>query len=71
MKVDFTKLDRAFNPQCVVVVGDSKARDYFWLRGQSEFKGRLYSVQVNPEAAKEIENMGIKNYASLLDIPGD
>jgi len=69
LKLDFTKLDRAFNPKCVVVIGDSKAMGYMWLHGQSDFKGKLYSVHVNPESAKEIEAMGIKNYASLLDIP--
>ena len=26
MKVDLAKLDRAFNPRCVVVVGDSEIR---------------------------------------------
>ncbi len=67
MKVDFAKLDRAFNPQCLVVVGGSPQS--LWLRDQRNFKGRLYSVQVNPETAKDIEASGIKNYTSLLDIP--
>jgi len=69
MKVDFAKLDRAFNPECVVVVGDSKAGNFNWLRTQSTFKGKLYSVQVNPETIKDIEALGVKNYTSLLDIP--
>jgi len=67
LKVDFAKLDRAFNPQCLVVVGGSPQS--LWLRDQRNFKGRLYSVQVNPETAKDIEASGIKNYTSLLDIP--
>ncbi len=76
MKVDFSKLDRAFNPRCVVVVGDSSTRagagigtDFPWLRGQSTFKGKLYSVQVNPETIKDIEAMGVKNYTSIVDVP--
>jgi len=67
LKVDFTKLDRAFNPRCLVVVGGNPRG--LWLRDQSNFKGELYSVQVNPETVKDIEASGIKNYTSLLDVP--
>lgn len=69
MKVDLRKLDRAFNPKCVVVVGASKQNEYQWLNSQITFKGKLYSVQVNPQSIQDIEAMGIKNYTSLLDIP--
>lgn len=69
MKIDMTKLKRAFNPECVAVVGDSKRTNFEWLRGQMDFTGKLYSVHVNPETAKEIESMGIKNYPTLMDIP--
>lgn len=69
MKVDLAKLEGAFNPRCVVVVGDSRRNNFGWLRAQSQFKGKLYSVQVNPETVAEIEAMGIENRASLLDIP--
>lgn len=62
-------MDRAFNPQSVAVVGDSRRNDFEWLRGQSSFQGRLYSVQVNSESANAISAMGIANYTSLLDIP--
>jgi len=67
LKVDFRKLDKAFNPQCLVVVGGNPRG--LWLRDVSNFEGKLYSVQVNPETAKAIEASGIKNYASLLDVP--
>ncbi len=67
MKVDFAKLDRAFNPRCVAVVG-AKPGD-IWLSSCRNFKGKLYSVQVDPETARAIEASGIKNYASLLDVP--
>ncbi|MEK7353951.1 MAG: CoA-binding protein [Chloroflexota bacterium] len=68
MKVDFSKLDRAFNPQTLVVVGDrAKGR---WLSVGKEYKGKLYSVQVNEETARAIEAAGIKNYTSLMDVPG-
>ncbi len=69
MKADFTRLDRAFNPQCVAVVGDKRESGFMWLRAQSTFKGKLYSVQVNPETIKGIEALGVENYTSLLDIP--
>ena len=69
MKVDFAKLDRAFNPRCVAVVGDSVANDFRWLKSLSTFKGRLYSVQVNPETIERIKALGVENYTSLLDIP--
>jgi acyl-CoA synthetase (NDP forming) len=67
LKVDFARLDRAFTPQYLVVVGDRA--NGLWLRDLKKFKGKLYSVQVNPETARAIEASGIKNYTSLLDIP--
>jgi acyl-CoA synthetase (NDP forming) len=68
MRADFAKLDRAFNPKVVAVVGDS---GYFqWLRAHANFKGKLYSVQVNEQTAKQIEEqLKVKNYFSILDIP--
>lgn len=67
MRADFTKLDRAFNPRCIAVIGDSG--DFQWLHAHRKFKGKLYSVQVNPMTIETIEKMGIKNYTSLLQIP--
>ncbi len=67
MDLDFSKLDRAFNPKCLVIIGDRP--NGLWFRMLGNFKGKAYSVQVNPETAKEIEEAGIKNYTSLLDIP--
>ncbi len=69
MKVDFAKLDRAFNPRCVVVVGDKKDSEFRWLQSQSNYKGKLYSVQISPTDIDGIETLGVKNYTSLLDIP--
>ena len=68
MRADFAKLDRAFNPKVVAVVGDS---GYFqWLRAHANLKGKLYSVQVNEQTAKQIEEqLKVKNYFSILDIP--
>ncbi|MBI2980315.1 MAG: CoA-binding protein [Chloroflexi bacterium] len=53
----------------MAVVGDNYRSDFRWLRAQSSFKGKLYSVQVVPEETKGIEALGVKNYASLRDIP--
>ncbi len=69
MKTDFAKLERAFNPKCVVVVGDKGEMNYMWLRGQSEFKGKLYSVQVDPKEIESIEALGVKNFTGLMEIP--
>ena len=69
MRADFTKLDRAFNPQCVAVVGDKREGGFMWLRGQSTFEGKLYSVQIAPEEIEGIKALGVENYTSLLDIP--
>jgi len=69
LKVDFTKLDRAFNPRCVAVVGDSDRDNFRWLRAVNTLKGKFYSVHVNPKTIEAIKALGIENYTSLLDIP--
>lgn len=69
METDFKRLDRAFNPKCVAVVGDSKSNNFHWLKNLSHFQGKLYSVQVNPESIAGIKALGVENYTSLLDIP--
>jgi len=53
----------------VVVVGDSRQSNFEWLRGQSTFKGKLYSVHVNPETIQEIKALGVESYTRLADIP--
>lgn len=69
MKVDFNRLERAFNPRVVVVVGDSRATNFEWIRGQKNFKGKLYSVHVNPATFEDIKALGVQNFTSLQDIP--
>jgi acyl-CoA synthetase (NDP forming) len=69
LKVDFSKLDRAFNPRVVAVIGDKKDSNYMWIRAQRDFKGKLYSVQIDPSEAEGIKALGVQNYTSLLDIP--
>jgi len=69
LRTDFAKLERAFKPRCVVVVGDSRRNNFGWLRAQSTFKGKLYSIQVNPETIEDIKALGVENYTSLPDIP--
>ncbi len=65
------RLDRVLNPRSIAVVGDKRAMGYFWLRNMSTFKGKLYSVQIDPNEIPGILELGISNYASLLDIPDD
>ena len=69
MKVDFDRLNRAFNPKVVVVVGDSKMGGYQWIKGQMGFKGKLYSVHVNPDSREEIKALGVPSFPSILDVP--
>ena len=65
------RLDRALNPRTVAVVGDKKASGYTWLRNLKPFIGTVYSVQIDPNDIAGIEEMGIPNYPSLLDIPDE
>jgi acyl-CoA synthetase (NDP forming) len=70
MKVDFAKMDRAFNARVLAVIGDNqKNHDFQWIRAHLPFTGKLYSVQISPDAIKGINALGVENYTSLLDIP--
>jgi len=69
MNVDPQKLDRAFKPKTIAVIGDSKKGGFHWLRNLSEYSGKLYSVQVNPESIEGIKSLGVENYTRLQDIP--
>jgi len=40
-----------------------------WLRSPSSFKGKLYSVQIDPQDIEGIKALGVENYTSLLDVP--
>ncbi len=70
MKDIVRKLDRAFNPRSVAVVGDKRETDYMWLRSLARFQGKVYSVQIDEGELPGIEALGVPNYRSLLDIPG-
>ena len=69
MKVDFGKLQRAFNPRCVAIVGDKIDYNFMWLYNFNTFTGKLYSVQIDPKAIEGVKALGVENYTSLLDIP--
>src|SRR5690606_36035100 len=58
------------NPRTVVVVGD-KGPNYQWLNNLSNFTGTRYSVQVDERQTPGIEAMGVENFQSLLDVPGE
>jgi acetyl-CoA synthetase (ADP-forming) len=64
------KLDRAFHPRSVAVVGDKLALGYMWLKSLRPFNGKVYSVQIDPGEFPGIAELGVENYLSLLDIPG-
>jgi acyl-CoA synthetase (NDP forming) len=61
-------LERAFNPRAVVVIGDKRMGGYMWLRAMKNLKGKLYSVQIDPNEIPGIEAMGIENRKSLAEI---
>ena len=61
-------LERAFNPRTVVVIGDKRMGGYMWLRSMTQLKGKLYSVQIDPNEIPGIEAMGIENRKSLAEI---
>ncbi|MBF6598998.1 MAG: CoA-binding protein [Dehalococcoidia bacterium] len=65
------RLRRALNPASAVVVGSKKADGYMWLRNYSTFTGSLASVQIDESEIAGIAALGITNYRSLLDVPGD
>jgi len=67
-------LKRALNPRTVVVVGSKRADGFMWLRNYAPFSeggGALYSVQIDPNEIPGIEELGVKNFTSLMDVPGD
>jgi acyl-CoA synthetase (NDP forming) len=65
------KLERAFNPRTVAVVGDKRATGYLWLNAMRSFQGKVYSVQISKDEIPGIEAMNVPNYPSLLDIPDE
>jgi acetate---CoA ligase (ADP-forming) len=65
------RLERVFNPRSIAVVGDKRSNGYFWLRNMSTFKGKLYSVQISPDEIPGILELGVPNYAGLLDVPDE
>jgi acyl-CoA synthetase (NDP forming) len=65
------RLRRVFHPRSVAVVGDKQALGYMWLRNMRTFQGSLYSVQIDPKEIPGIEALGVPNYHSLLDVPGE
>jgi acyl-CoA synthetase (NDP forming) len=72
MVIDHKRLDRVINPNSVAVVGDSQKNNFRWLNNMKTFKGKVYSVHINPEAAKSIEQeFNIPNFKSLKDIPDE
>ena len=70
MPVDRARLDRMLNPRTVVVIGE-KGPGYQFLRSQLEYRGHLYSVQIDEKEIPGIEEMGVTNLTSLSEVPGE
>ena len=69
MVVTKEQMDAAMNPKTVAVVGAKKDADYSWLKNMTDFKGKVYSVQLDPNEIPGIEELGFTNHTSLMDIP--
>jgi hypothetical protein len=41
VNVDLKKLERAFNPKTIAIIGDKKGSNYMWLRSHMKFTGKL------------------------------
>lgn len=65
------QLARVFNPKVVAVIGDKRANNYMWLRGQSTFQGKVYSVQIDERELPGITALNVPNYTSLAAIPDE
>jgi acyl-CoA synthetase (NDP forming) len=61
-------LKGAFNPRVVAVIGDKRMNGYMWIRAMAHLKGKLYSVQIDPNEIAGIEAMGVENRKSLAEI---
>jgi len=68
MKFSREQFDRAFNPRVVAVVGDKRMNNFLWLKALQSFRGKLYSVQIDPNEIPAIEALGVQNVKSLHDI---
>ena len=64
-------LARTFHPRTVAVVGDKRAMNYLWLRSQTTFEGKVYSVQIDEREIRGITDLGVPNYPSLESIPDE
>ncbi len=69
MRFDREHFDRAFNARVAAVVGDKRMNNFLWLKALHSFRGRLYSVQIDPDEIAAIDAMGVRNVKSLHDIP--
>tara|TARA_Y100000588_G_scaffold217_1_gene228 strand:- start:369 stop:1856 length:1488 start_codon:yes stop_codon:yes gene_type:complete len=69
MTATYQQIAAAFSPKVVAVIGARKADDYAWLRNMRGFRGKVYSVQIDPNDIPGIEEMGVPNYKSLAEIP--
>ena len=65
------RLDRAFNPHSVAVIGDKLEMGYMWLKSLAHFQGNVYSVQIDEKEFPGIAACGVKNYLKLKDIPDE
>ena len=65
------RLDRVFNARNVAIVGDSARRNYMWTKNNMKVTGKLYGVHIDEKATKDLQDMGVPVYRSLLDIPDE
>ena len=67
-----TKLQRGFYPRNIAVVGAARHNEFRWLKAHlpiREFNGDVFHVNIDEREWAGAEELGVKNFRSLLDIP--
>ena len=71
-KETLKKLERAFSPRNVAVVGAARHNNYNWIRAHLPFhqkQGQVFHVNINEEEWPGASALGVKNFHALTDIP--
>ncbi len=67
-----SKLERGFNPRNIAVVGAARHNEFRWLKSHlaiREHNGDVFHVNIDENEWPGAEELGVKNFKSMLDIP--
>ena len=71
-KEKLARLERAFNPRNVAVIGAARHNNFSWIRSHLTFHqnhGKVFHVNINQDEWPGAKALGVDCFASLLDIP--